>query len=576
MDLPFADRLSDRRVIMYLLLGLFLLICLIYVACYFLTSDRVPRNTTVADVAIGGLTPEQAQNQLDRSLGGRSGSRIVVSASGQRGALDPARSGLRLDTRASVAQAGAGRSWSPTRMWNYLVGGGHYNALVDVDSKKLHTAVESFAKKVNQPAKEGRITFRGSEPVAHYPKDGTKVDEDAATDQLQSAFLRNNAVVPLKVRQVEPEVTKQDVSNAMDHFANPAMSGPVMFELGGEDVVLRPETYSDALAIKPEHGKLAPVLHHKRLLAELRPRMQGISAAPKNATVKLVNGNPRVVPGKKGATFDAQQVTHQFLSKVVQHGQNRTMELRKVVAQPAFSTADARGLKIKERVSQFTTYFPYEAYRNINQGRAAELMDGSVIKPGQTFSLNDTVGERTKANGFTKGYIIDNGVYQEDFGGGVSQVATTTFNAMFFAGLQDVEHKTHSFYIDRYPIGREATVAWPYVDLKFKNDTPYGVLIHSWVVPGTYSRYGQMHVEMWSTKYWDIKTDHGPRYKLTKPKTRHMHGKNCVPNDGYGGFDINVHRYFYRHGSDTLDHKQTFHTHYLPSDNVVCEKRKSS
>ena len=83
-----------------------------------------------------------------------------------------------------------------------------------------------------------------------------------------------------------------------------------------------------------------------------------------------------------------------------------------------------------------------------------------VMTPNpRTVSLNDTVGKRTRANGFTKGFIIEDGVYQEDLGGGVSQMATTVFNAMFFAGLKDIEHKTHSFYIDRYPVGREATVA---------------------------------------------------------------------------------------------------------------------
>ena len=106
-----------------------------------------------------------------------------------------------------------------------------------------------------------------------------------------------------------------------------------------------------------------------------------------------------------------------------------------------------------------------------------------MLKPGETFSLNDTVGERTRENGFTEGFIISNGIFKEDLGGGVSQMATTTFNAMFFAGLKDVEHKPHSFYIDRYPVGREATVAWGSVDLRFRNDTPYGVLIQAGVTP---------------------------------------------------------------------------------------------
>ena len=116
---------------------------------------------------------------------------------------------------------------------------------------------------------------------------------------------------------------------------------------------------------------------------------------------------------------------------------------------------------------QFTTYFPYLEYRNVNIGRAAELINGTVLKPGETFSLNGVVGERTRANGFTEGFIIQGGKFKKELGGGVSQSATTTYNAMFFAGLKDIEHQPHTLYIDRYPPGREATVAWPSLDLKF-------------------------------------------------------------------------------------------------------------
>ncbi len=138
-------------------------------------------------------------------------------------------------------------------------------------------------------------------------------------------------------------------------------------------------------------------------------------------------------------------------------------------------------------MSTFTTNFPHADYRNVNLGRAAELISGTVLKPGETFSLNDTVGERTAENGFTKGFIISNGIFKEDFGGGVSQMATTLFNTMFFAGLEDVEHKPHSFYIDRYPVGREATVVWGALDLKFKNDTDHGILIDARLSPSSYS-----------------------------------------------------------------------------------------
>ncbi len=225
---------------------------------------------------------------------------------------------------------------------------------------------------------------------------------------------------------------------------------------------------------------------------------------------------------------------------------------------------------MREKVSSFTTNFPYAAYRNINLGRAAALVNGTVLKPGETFSLNDTVGERTAENGFTKGFIISDGVFREDFGGGVSQVATTLFNAAFFAGLEDVEHKPHSFYIDRYPVGREATVAWGSVDLRFKNTTPYGVLIQADVDRSSPSRQGAMHVSMWSTKYWDVKAGQSGRYNTTAPETRRLSGPECVPNEGYSGFDIDVYRLFYRAGSRKLDHRETMHTRYTPSDTVIC------
>jgi vancomycin resistance protein YoaR len=304
------------------------------------------------------------------------------------------------------------------------------------------------------------------------------------------------------------------------------------------------------------------------LLATLKPRTASLARAPQNARISLVDGRPRLTPARNGRTFDPSAVVRGLIPTLT--APDRTLTVRSVPAPPSFTTADARRLAITEQVSAFSTRFPYAAYRNTNLGRAAQLIDGTILRPGQTFSLNDTVGQRTAANGFTQGYIIDGGVFRKDFGGGVSQVATTTFNAAFFAGLVDVEHKAHSFYISRYPAGREATVVWPDVDLRFKNTTPYGVLVAASIERATPSRKGVMHVSMYSTKYWDIRTTTSPRYDPRPFRTRHLRGADCVPNEGYDGFDIDVHRLFYRHGSTTLDHRETIHTAYAPSDTVVC------
>ena len=235
-----------------------------------------------------------------------------------------------------------------------------------------------------------------------------------------------------------------------------------------------------------------------------------------------------------------------------------------------FTTRDARALDIEEKVSEFSTYFPYAEYRNTNLGRAAELVDGTVLKPGETFSMNDIVGERTRENGFTEGFVISDGIFKQDLGGGVSQMATTLFNAMFFAGLEDVEHKPHSFYIDRYPVGREATVVFGSLDLRFRNDTEHGVLVNAEVTPSTPSSQGEVRVRMYSTPVWDIESVTGPRRDLTAPQTRTLSTPDCYPNTGYGGFTIDVTRVFRPVDSGEVARREVFTTVYTPSDTVVC------
>jgi vancomycin resistance protein YoaR len=354
-------------------------------------------------------------------------------------------------------------------------------------------------------------------------------------------------------------------------FAEQALGAPVTISFQGAGVDVTPEQYARALQLQPEGGALVPHLRPRALHHVLEGLVSPSGQAPVDATVRLRGETPEVVPAKPGVTYDAAQVDAAFLDLVTQPEGQRTLEVQSSVAEPAVTTEDAEAWQITEQVSEFTTYFPYAEYRNVNIGRAAELVDGTVVPPGETFSLNDTVGERTAENGFTDGFIISNGIFKEDLGGGVSQMATTTFNAAFFAGMTDVEHKPHSFYIDRYPVGREATVAWPVVDLKFRNDTPYGVLVHAVLQDSTPSSQGELTVSTYSTKYWDITSRTSDRYNYTSPATRTLDTPDCYANTGYGGFDVDVWRYWRKAGSDDLERTEKMHTTYTPSDTVVCK-----
>ena len=560
------DDNAGGRVVLLMLLGLALLCGAGYAAAYFAAGDKVPRGTTVAGVEIGGRSPEAAEAALRAGLADRENQPITVTdGAGGTVQLVPEEVGLSVDYAASVAAAGGERSWSPGRLWDYWAGGEDHDAVINADG-----ALDNLAGRLGTPARNGDVRFRRGEIVVVDPRPGEGFDPEATYQALQDVYLDADPELELPTVVVEPEIDDADVQQALDSFANPAMSAPVTLVFGDSPVTLHPADFADALGMRAENGELVPDLDEQELI---RLVDAGVSdrGAPVDATVALRNGTPHVVPAKPGVTYDPTDVSDAFL-ELVTRADDRQMKVRATVAEPEFTTKDARALKIREQVSTFTTYYPYAEYRNTNIGRAAELVDGTVLKPGETFSLNDTVGERTRENGFTEGFIISDGIFKEDLGGGVSQMATTTFNAMFFAGLKDVEHKPHSFYIDRYPVGREATVAWGAVDLRFKNDTPYGVLIHATVQPSTPSAQGVVTVSMYSTKYWDISTTTSDRYNFRSPDTRTLTTPDCYPNTGYDGFDVDVTRTFRRHGSDDVARTEKFHTSYIPSDTVVCKK----
>ncbi len=557
----------------WVVLGLVAVLALLfgggYAAAYYAADNKVPRGTTVAGVEIGGLTQAQAENALRAGLEVRAAAPIDLVVAGDPVTLDPAEAGLAVDYAASIAAAGIERSWSPSRLWDYFTGGDDLDAVVTVDEATMTDLAGRLTEEHGNPPRDGAVSFRGAQVKVREALAGRSIKRDQLEEQLTAAFLDEEASPEVDLSLEEPGITASEVDAVVADFANPAVSGPVILRLGRSKVTLPVARLTGALSVEAVDGELVPTVDR----AALRDVVDGVVStrgAPVDATVRLVNGRPRVVPAKPGVTYRLSDVTDVILGLVTQPPGERKARVRARVKAPELTTKDAQALKIKEKVSTFTTYYPYAEYRNVNIGRAAVLVNGTVLKPGDTFSLNDTVGERTRENGFTEGFIISNGIFKEDLGGGVSQMATTIFNAMFFAGLEDIEHKPHSFYIDRYPIGREATVAWGSVDLRFKNDTPYGVLVQAKVTPATGSSSGVVTVSMWSTKYWDITTRTGERYNLTSPQTRTLRTEECYPNQGYGGFDIDIWRYFRKPGKSALVRAEKMHTTYTPSDTVIC------
>jgi vancomycin resistance protein YoaR len=551
---------SRRRVLLICLLpaaG----VLLVWTGAYAAAGSGVPRDATVLGVSIGGMEREEAQRRLETELAERAGAPIEVRVDKDTYTVDPAAAGMSLDAAATVSSA-AGRTWNPAGLWRALTGGGEIAPAVQVDEAQLAGAVSRLCEHADKAPRDADVVFSDAEASVVEPRTGRALDRDAAAAALRSAYLTSEGPVELDAEVLRPEVGAEEADRALAEFGEPALASPVALRVGGTSINVSPAVLAPTLAMEAQGAKLVPTVDGAKLRKALAGKLDDVESRPRDATVRISDGKPVVVPARNGRIVDPEELARSVLA-VLPRSFNRLAQLQLTTEPARFTTAEANKLRVKEVVGEFTTEYPYAPYRVTNIGRAAELINGTLLKPGDTFSLNGIVGERTAENGFAAGTIIKNGRFATELGGGVSQVATTTFNAMFFAGLKDVEHKPHSFYISRYPEGREATVAWPVLDLKFQNDSPYGVLVQT-----VHDEGDSLTVRMWSTKVYDVEARKSGRSRLTYGTTRYDPSPTCVPQGGVPGFDITVTRIFNKGGKEVK--REKFFTRYNPADDVIC------
>jgi vancomycin resistance protein YoaR len=248
-----------------------------------------------------------------------------------------------------------------------------------------------------------------------------------------------------------------------------------------------------------------------------------IGTPPADATFTVLDGKPVLQPSRTGRACCVPGADDTILRAL--RTKKSAVTLGLVDQPPSLTTEQARKLGIVEEVGQPDEFGPTTHHaccegRVTNIHKIADIVRGHVILPGETFSVNGFVGQRTKERGFVDAPVIYNATHDHDIGGGVSQFATTMFNAAFFAGLDLTEYQSHSLYISRYPRGREATISWPAPDLKFTNSTPYGVLL--WP---TYDET-TLTVHLYSTHFVDVEaqptTDAraGACTRVTTPRLR--------------------------------------------------------
>ncbi len=533
----------------------------LYLLLLAFAGSGIARGTTVLGTDIGGLSRPAAVAKLDTTLATQVKAPITATADGTTLTIDPVSAGLGLDTASTVAAA-PGRTLNPFSLVGRVFGGTAVAPVVTADAAKLDAALLAAASKVDKPGQQPGITFPAGTPVAVNGTAGTGVQLAPAAAAIKVSYLTSSKPVALPYGTVEPAVSAAAVQQAMTSFAVPAVSGPVVLKVGTASITVPVSTFAPYLSMRPKGSTLVAVLDGAGLKKALAGQLAGIEQPPVEAKFSLTGSHPEIVASQVGHVVDPAKLGPAVVA-VLPRTTGRVVVVPLATVQPTLTTEKANNLGVKEVIGTFTTNYPYAAYRLQNIHRAADLINGTVLMPGDIFSLNKIVGERTAANGFAIGFIIDDGKFAKDYGGGTSQVATTTFNAAFFAGLKIVEHKAHSLYISRYPAGREATVAWPDLDLKFQNDSGHAV-----VVITSYTS-SSVTVTLWGTKVYDsVESVSGPRTNVTAYPTQYDTTASCIPEGGVEGFNIQVQRVFHQGGK--VVRTETFNTHYDPTPLIYC------
>ncbi|WP_305092784.1 VanW family protein [Prescottella sp. R16] len=500
-----------------------------YAADWMISADRVPRGVTVAGVEIGGESVVDAEQTLRAALGPRAEQAVPVQAGDTDTTIVPAQAGVGIDWAATVDRAGS-QPINPFTRVASLFTTREIGVVSTVDDADLTAAITGVQQQADRAPREGAVVFEGAEVVPVDPLPGQALDVDAAKDTFVDDWAFGTTVV-LPVDTVDVTVTQEGVDTAVRDVAAPAVASDVVVT-GKDGVVatLPRDRIGTVLSFVPDgDGGLTPQYDLEAATAILAPQLAGTEKKPKDASFTFGGGAPQVVPSVTGEMVQWTK-TLEPLPALLAAPDARTAPAVYEPAEPELTTDGAKALGIREVISEYTTG-GFEYASGVNIRLAAGEINGAIVKPGETFSLNGYTGPRGTAEGYISSGIINNGRPDTAVGGGISQLATTLYNAAYFAGMDDVDHTEHSYYISRYPAAREATVFEGAIDLQFRNPASTGVVIQ------TIGTNSDITVRLWGTKTVDVESVTGGRSNFTSPTTISLPaGPHCVSSGGAQGF----------------------------------------
>lgn len=449
-----------------------------------------------------------------------------------------------------------------------------------VDKQKLENMVEQISKSVYKPPQDSTIKIEQTKATLVPSQIGIAVNRPQLINLLMTKIVsieKRTALLPVTI--VPVKITEKEARQALED-AKVMMAQPVLLKYNENNWTISEIQIASLIEFKVVEQKaekkkaksskylLCAGLNRDKTIKLIDDLTQDIRVEPKNAQFKVSGPNVTIIPSQNGLAVDS-AVAYQSLSKVVLSRDLREIVLSSKVLTPEITTEKASAMGIKTRVSIFTTdYNPSQTSRVNNIHLLADALDGAIVPPNGIFSFNDQIGPRTAEKGYQKAPTIIQGEMTMTVGGGICQVGTTLFNAIFFGGYPIVERHNHSFYISRYPTGRDATVSYGSLDLKFKNNTSAYILIKTWYTASTltialYSTDFDIDVSYKTSEFtnfvpFPLKYVDDP----TLPK-----GTQVVEEEGIEGRDVTVYRTVKRSGTIVLEDK--FFSRYKPKRALI-------
>ena len=537
------------------------------------STAKLPAGARVAGVPVSGLDADEARTRLERRADRLRHVPVEFRAAGRTWKIRPSALGVEVDWAAGVEAARRqGDGFGPFRGLRRIgvrVFGTDIHPPIEVYEPALDFLVGKLAREIDQEDREAALRLRGLRPEIAPGRAGRKLDREAAAATIVAALAGFERLpVSLPVRVERPSVTATALQPVAAR-ARTVLSAPVTLTLGETRWKL-PRWRLAGLLDLPDGGQRQLSIGGPRADRWFASLQQRVNHPAKNADFLIsANGiDVGIAPERDGAELDVPAAARAILAAASQSS-GRVARLRVSRTRAERTVVEAKRMGIKKLVASYTTTYGGEENRLHNVRLVAELVDNHVIAPGAEFSFNTTTGERTAEKGFLEAPVIINGELQTGLGGGVCQVSTTVFNTAFEAGLPITARTNHSLYISHYPTGRDATVNYPDLDLKFVNDTGHWLLIRTFVGSSslTVALYGTPVNRRIETETAPLRVTAQPSFKRV-PDPDLLVGETSLQDYGEPARATSVRRRVYS-ASGKLLFDTTWSSYYVAEPRVV-------